>query len=78
MRLIVTTLISISAVLITSGCSGKIVYLPSGCNIQSVDDPILDLVDRNTTLGEAKRCSKNYTLYKEAFEKQRKTIEACR
>lgn len=52
-------------------------YVPSGCNINSVDDPVIDTNDRNTTLGESKRCFKNYLFYKEAFEKQKKVIEVC-
>jgi hypothetical protein len=67
-----------SLALTIDGCSSKLIFVPSGCNISNVNYPILDLVDRNTTLGEAKRCATNYTLYKEAFEKQRKIIEVCR
>jgi hypothetical protein len=39
---------------------------------------MIDLVDRNTTLEESKRCFKNYIMYKEAFEKQNKMIEVCK
>lgn len=78
MRVIAITLTLFLLALTTNGCSRKIIMVPSGCNINQVDDPVLDLSDRNTTLGEAKRCTKNYTLYKEAFEKQKKIIEVCR
>ena len=78
MQLTAKMLVIFSLALIINGCSSKLIVVPSGCNIISVDYPILDLVDRNTTLGEAKRCVTNYTLYKEAFEKQRKVIEVCR
>ena len=61
-----------------SACSShKLIYVPTKCNITTVEYPMVDLINSNTTLGESKRCFKNYIMYKEAFEKQNKMIEVC-
>lgn len=78
MQQIAKTLVIFLLAITINACSSKLIIVPSGCNISNIDYPVLDLVDRNSTLGEAKRCAVNYTRYKEAFEKQRKIIDVCR
>lgn len=78
MQLIVKMLVSFFIVLTISGCSHKLIYVPTKCNITTVEYPMVDLVNSNTMLGESKRCFKNYIMYKEAFEKQNKMIEVCK
>jgi hypothetical protein len=77
MQLIVKMLITTFVVLTISGCSHKILYVPSECNIPDYSEVVLDLTDRNTTLGESKRCTINYTKQKEANEKMVKAIKLC-
>lgn len=74
---IVTTLVLFSTALIISSCSGKVIYVPKQCEIPKVDEIVIDYKDRNTTLGEAKRCVSNYTKYKEAYEKLEASIKVC-
>jgi len=78
MRVIVRTLWIFSLGLIISGCSHKVMWVPTQCTIPSVDEPLLDTADRNTPLGEAKRCAMNYTRVKESYEKLKKSAEVCR
>jgi len=52
--------------------------VPVACEIPKVDEPILDTSDKNTTLGEAKKCASNYFRMKEAYESLKKSVEVCR
>lgn len=78
MSVIVKTLLILCTALIISGCSGKIIYVPTSCNIGEVDRAVVDYKVKPTMLEEAKRCAKNYTAIKEENEILRKTIDACR
>lgn len=78
MKQIAKVLIAFFALLIISGCSHKIMVVPTQCVIPQTDEPSLDLVDKNTTLGEAKRCAYNYTQMKEKYEMIKKASELCR
>ncbi len=78
MKQIVMPLIAFCLLSIISGCSSKVIVVPSGCNINSVDDPAIDLVARGSLTEEVRRSLTNYTLYKEAFEKQKLIIDVCR
>jgi hypothetical protein len=51
--------------------------VPTACEIPKVDEPMIDMVDKDTTLGEAKRCAKNYFQMKEAYQKLKKVVEVC-
>ncbi len=51
--------------------------VPTACEIPKVDEPMIDTVSKNTTLGEAKRCVKNYFQMKEAYQKLKKVVEVC-
>lgn len=77
MQLIVRMLIVTFVVLTTSGCSHKIIIVPTKCIIPDYSEVVLDTTDRNTTLGEAKRCTINYMKQKEANEKMIKAIKLC-
>jgi len=77
MRVIVRTLWIFSLVLIISGCSHKVMWVPTQCVIPDYSEVSLDTNDRNTTLGEAKRCTINYSRVKEANEKMAKAIKLC-
>lgn len=77
MQATVKTLVIFSTALTISGCSGKVIYVPKQCEIPKVDKIVIDYKDRNTTLGEAKRCASNYTKYKEAYEKLEASIKVC-
>jgi hypothetical protein len=79
MQAIVPMLIAFYTALIISGCATKsVVVAPTKCIIPYVDEPQLDLVDKNTTLGEAKRCAYNYTQVKEKYEMLKRAVEVCR
>jgi len=77
MVLIVKMLLASFIVLAINGCSSKLIVVPMACEIPKVDEPIIDMVDKNTTLGEAKRCAKNYFQMKESYEKLKKVVEVC-
>lgn len=77
MQQIVKMLIATFVVLTISGCSHKIIVVPTECNIPDYSDIVLDIVDRNTTLGEAKRCTINYIKQKEVNERMIKAIKLC-
>jgi hypothetical protein len=77
MQLIVKMLLLTYTALTISGCSHKLLYVPSECHIPDYSEVTIDIVDRNTTLGEAKRCTINYTKQKEANEKMVKAIKLC-
>jgi hypothetical protein len=77
MQATVKTLIVICVSLIISGCSHKLIYVPTECVIPDYSEVSLDTADRNTTLGEAKRCTINYSRVKEANEKMAKAIKLC-
>ena len=74
---IVKMLIAFFVVLITSGCSSKLIMVPTACDIPKVDEPMIDTVDKDTTLGEAKRCARNYFIMRESYEKLKKVVEVC-
>jgi hypothetical protein len=38
---------------------------------------MIDTVSKETTLGESKRCAKNYFQMKEAYQKLKKVVEVC-
>lgn len=78
MRQRLKILMIFSAVLITSGCSSKLIIVPTACEIPNVEEPIIDTSDKNTTLGEAKKCAMNYFQMKEAYERLKKSVEVCR
>lgn len=78
MQAIVKMLIAFCVVLTISGCSQKLIMVPKECVIPTTDEPILNLQDQNTTLGEAKRCAYNYTQLKEKHEMLKKAVEVCR
>lgn len=61
-----------------SGCSTKVIFVPTSCNIGEVDHASVDYKAKPTLLEEAKRCARNYTAVKEENEILRKTIDACR
>ena len=77
MQLIVKMLIASFVVLTISGCSQKLIMVPTACEMPKVDEPIIDTVERNTTLGESKRCVKNYFIMRESYEKLKKVVEVC-
>lgn len=80
MRQSVLMLLTFSMILITStGCAGKkVIFVPSGCNIQSVDKAIIDTKQNTDILEASKQCAKNYTKVKEENELLRAVIETCR
>lgn len=77
MQLIVKILIASFVVLTISGCSHKLIMVPTACEIPKVDEPMIDTIGKDTTLGEAKRCAKNYFQMKESYDKLKKVIEVC-
>lgn len=78
MRQSALMLLTFSMILIISGCSSKVIFVPSGCNIQSVDKAIIDTKQNSDILEASKQCAKNYTKVKEENEILRTTIDACR
>jgi len=77
MQLIMKTLLSSLMILSISGCAGKIVYLPQKCYISSIEEPIIDNSDSNTSLDASKKCVKNYMKQKEYAEKLKEQIKIC-
>ena len=77
MQLIVKMLIAFFVVSITSGCSSKLIMVPIACEIPKVEEPMIDTVDKDTTLGESKRCARNYFIMRESYEKLKKVVEVC-
>jgi len=59
MQQIVKMLAITFAVLTISGCSQKLIMVPTECKIPDYSTISPDLVDRNTTLGDSKWCSIN-------------------
>jgi hypothetical protein len=51
--------------------------VPIACDIPKVDEPMIDTVDKETTLGESKRCARNYFIMRESYEKLKKVVEVC-
>jgi hypothetical protein len=78
MKAIMMLLIGCCLLLTISGCSTKLVFVPSGCNIKEVDHAVIDYSRKDTLVGESKQCVKNYTAVKEENEILRKVINACR
>lgn len=74
----VKMLIIISMSFLISACSGKLIYVPTACNIKSIDRSVIDYSDKGDILDASKRCSRNYTAVKEENELLRATIEVCR
>jgi len=77
MTVVMQTLFFVVLTISFTACSSKLIMVPTACEIPKVDEPMIDTVDKNTTLGEAKRCAKNYFQIKESYEKLKKVIEVC-
>ena len=78
MQLIVKMLTAFFVVLTISGCSQKLIMVPTECVVPDYSEVVLDVGDKNTTLGEAKKCFSNYLRVKEANEKMVKAIKLCK
>jgi len=69
---------SIALSISISGCSRKLIMVPTACEIPNVSEPMIDTSDKNTTLGEAKKCAMNYFQVKQAYESLKKAVGVCR
>lgn len=78
MKRIVVMLLLFSTVSIISGCSGKVIYVPTPCAIKSVDKAVIDTKHNNDILSASKQCARNYTAVKEENDLLRAVIDACR
>ena len=78
MKRIVQMLLLFSTALIISGCSGKVIYVPTPCNIKSVDRAVIDTKHNADILSASKQCARNYTSAKEENDLLRAVIDACR
>lgn len=78
MRRIAIMLLFFSMALNISGCSQKVVFVPTACDIKSVDRSVIDTKHNLDILSASKQCAHNYTAVKEENELLRAVIDACR
>ena len=77
MKLMLKTLTLFFVLLLTEGCSQKLILVPRACHIPKVDTMVVSNSNEPTTLGEAKQCATNYFKVKQNYDILSEAIQVC-